>query len=84
MFFDISWPNKLNFSLRIFVEDLIEHNDVMFGGGLGSEGRRKGEPQRAIDSERPSPTRAPQPAGEERRVFSPPKMPLILEFLLRV
>ena len=34
----------------------IKLNDVMFGGGLGSEGRIM-----SIDSERPSPTRAPQP-----------------------
>lgn len=36
----------------------------MFGGGLESEGRIS-----LIDSERQSPTRAPQPAGEEHRVF---------------
>lgn len=35
---------------------IIGLNDVMFGGGLGSEGKIS-----LIDSERPSPTRAPQP-----------------------
>jgi len=39
----------------------IVTNDVMFGGGIGSEGRWKCESQRPINIERPSPIRAPQP-----------------------